>query len=906
MPDTNQPCFPTISEVESFITDYALPLSIAELNHISFLTHRGDNTLVLGQNTKYQATFQIGDDNTVHTDPTAASTRLQYTRQPTTDIFTRIIQDIASKTKDKISQHLNTFLDLNDINPNHQRHHPRTEALLKIYTNNQVQTSITAAAAAATNSITGDHIQDPSLAGYSALHQFLGPSKVNRAIHLAGANAVPEDLNTIAKHQKAFDDAHRANPNAVITWFSALYPSYEAPKHLDLSSIIQDAKTWFYNNCRKEGLEPTQKLWEVFTQLNPSAVRRCPPAARDSIYPLLCQRALDAGVQPPYSAVANLLSNPYALTMPAHDVQNYLRKSRNRADNHHSQKPQEDLWHDFAKAYLPSDITSPKQASPTRQKPPPNRKIPLTQHELAAILLSQETKEIIKQSATSVTLDIVPGQSLKLASQDEATPHLTVTKGALGRLDITSHNYSTMVCLMPNRGWNTRGLVQRTVTRAVTQHLTRNWKTIAPGPNYKRPTRQQTAEAVRHFLQNNHEQQNIPTDTELSIQMAQAITAMIDPNTLSMANSLAQRVSPEYYNLAADVRDHLSRLQQTNPGTVAWAFNQANPQEPINHPGQFITMTKQSMVEHGLHPANWKYSATLNANTMEAIVIDTSPSAATLILNQMAKYKAHPNAAIARHMATELIPSLLKHSTQSPSKEVLTANTEILTALMCVESHQAPTRASYTGQFHILNQSQEIKDYVLAKTLEGTLVNSTTWKGLVNASDRWHRQFRRTQMQKRWHKTVANRGGWYHASASALDQFQLGPCTLSALNNEKQLLEDSTDMNHCVFTYAPGCAAGNSRIFTVTEKGRKVATCQFLLDATNTWRTAQTRGHHNEHLPVEFLNLMETAATIYHQAWLEEHPHHQPSWYIKEDTGETASIIPGSHNDTFAHDNLPF
>lgn len=916
-----------MEEVKSFLHNHAVPNAARQLSHLSFIETPDKNCLVVGANTKLHSIIDIEPNGHINLSDHTRYIRIKQFQPQHLSLFAKAHDEISFRARSALSQEIQTFLNLNDSSHKQRNQDPKVQDLIQVYHSDQLREEINKASANVTNAITSGYVADPSRLGYSKLYQLIGKDRVSYALHVAGTSVILHQLNIINSHKQLIDQAHRINPNAVVAWFTALCPGDSEKYHPTTDSIIQEASTWFQDKCLKANLNNTQELWQVFTQLNPSAIRQFPSCMDEDAYSNLCQRVLEAGVTATYSAITNLIRESYLSDHTPTDVHNYLARSRRRADNPNAEEPQKALWQQFMRIQYPlytypSKSNTPARKTKTATHPKPSKKAPSKQ-QLASVLNTPQVQTIIKEASESITLATVPGIELSLNATGQDQPALLVQREPSGEITIHTRGYWTGGCTIPHpksqknsgHGWNTRGMVQAAATKAVHRFIKENWKDISPGPNLRRPSCTRIADAVRKILQNESKDNPPPfqTDDTLSEQMHEAMKSLVDLEAWTITGQLSIQTTPALYNMAATLNRHIPHLNQTNPGALIWAFTQTEPTGTIRHPGQLITMVKESMANHGLETRNWKFAATLHPDIMDTITRGAPRTAATILLNAMARNQATrnetPNTTVLRSMATELIPDLLEHEEQPAYPRTTTANTQTLASLMCQESHNIATTPASRGQHALLNEAQDIKDYVKAMNLQGIQIRSTTWNGIVQASNRWHRQLRREEMLHQWNMTIEQRQGWYHAWDSAIAETQVGEYTVTPLTDEKQLLQESTAMDHCVFDYASTCAKGQSRIFSITAHGQRIATSQIRQDTSNNWRVAQTRGPHNDPVPRDIERLMKQVLNLYQQEYDKPQqgrtgPGGPAHWYVNQETGQTSTTFP-VHQDLL-EDKLPF
>ena len=69
-------------------------------------------------------------------------------------------------------------------------------------------------------------------------------------------------------------------------------------------------------------------------------------------------------------------------------------------------------------------------------------------------------------------------------------------------------------------------------------------------------------------------------------------------------------------------------------------------------------------------------------------------------------------------------------------------------------------------------------------------------------------------------------------------------------------------MHHAVSGWTPKCTAGESRIFTIEQKGKPFATGEIIPEGEQ-WVVKQVKGFHNANPPQDAFNIMDEVALEY-------------------------------------------
>jgi chromosomal replication initiator protein len=119
------------------------------------------------------------------------------------------------------------------------------------------------------------------------------------------------------------------------------------------------------------------------------------------------------------------------------------------------------------------------------------------------------------------------------------------------------------------------------------------------------------------------------------------------------------------------------------------------------------------------------------------------------------------------------------------------------------------------------------------------------------ASERWH-----AELARRPFGAAASRADWTELIdyAPLPSHFEIGGFAFHALQTREALYDEGARMHHCVRLYSDRVAQGSSRIYSVRQDGRRIATLELVRTtrartATHRYVLAQLKGPHNSQPP---------------------------------------------------------
>ena len=669
-------------------------------------------------------------------------------------------------------------------------------------------------------------------------------------------------------------------------------------------------------------------LWNIFLNLPTEALKKVRLDNPNPYYIHLCKRTLETGKIPSYEATLVLLENPYILysAMPAL-VHCFIRHSANSAQQAtdelrllHAlvQTGKKNLkktgttsnltrlldgktasgaptWADLMDAATQDmkDFRIPKGKSKP-SIPKPKGKSSNTM-DARFLLQTPPGEDIVLMATEQPTWNTDPGHRLTLFTDNPETPLLIMEKTEQGTIithSATPLSNEPLLPVPPREGEkphsyiihrnNLRYLLKQEQNEIMAtpalQYVISNWQHIRPHPDIYRPNIKQIAWAVDYYINspdNDYQYSQDPMGTSKTIN--DALRAMTEPNTLADAADHVNSVTTYHYNAFLTLGNHMQQLCRTNPGAVSWAMNHARSSEPLNHPGQLVTLAKTSLAEAGMEPSNWKFIAKL-----EHPIIRDTPSSYTdklvILLNAMATSGTvlppdTPNVLMNTIITSAHRRMIHTDRNQVNTNQLTTTNLTTMLTLLCRED--SITEPQHPGFSNVMDQAMDILDYVVDLTHNGEPLRSTTWKGLSKASHHWHRNIRQQQILEEWEHILTNRrrkaSSWESLiGATTKREFQITP-----LLNQYQLFQESKEMNHCVAGYANQCASGD-RIFSIQRNGIKVATSQ-IRQTDQGWQEVQTRGRDNHPVSEDIKRVMQEIAKDY------EHAHRAEEQRLREE-----------------------
>ena len=293
-----------------------------------------------------------------------------------------------------------------------------------------------------------------------------------------------------------------------------------------------------------------------------------------------------------------------------------------------------------------------------------------------------------------------------------------------------------------------------------------------------------------------------------------------------------------------------------SPFVIAWIRNQYNRGiESYKHPGQAVAAVRDDLQRAGVNPSSWKSILRLSQHAVDTITKQPiKRNHIAVIFNSIAKYQV-------QDPSDEQIGSAKRVLGLSPSQ--IRKNDrdqwERVTALILRHDGSGDQREN----------EQQIADYVRSQTDQvhgGGPIASTTWGGLVKASDQWHRYRVHVAMRQRIEREMARNNGKIRAWNSLIPAQEIASMKVSPLTSVLDLYQEGQEMQHCVGSYGDHCQSGRSRIFSIRGGNGVRATVDLRRD-TGKWIPVQVRGVLNAKVSSEVAGIAEEIAKLYQGAW---------------------------------------
>ena len=355
----------------------------------------------------------------------------------------------------------------------------------------------------------------------------------------------------------------------------------------------------------------------------------------------------------------------------------------------------------------------------------------------------------------------------------------------------------------------------------------------------------------------------LPIDPYQAVQLTCQINKLVDLETWDIACTHGS-VHINQYNLIAAAREFIPDLRRHNPGALKWLLAYHARLEQVDHPGQVITLAKQSMFKNGLEPTNWKFAATLSEKLMEEATRTHTFQEAAAALNIIAARRIYPDPIALRFVMTHVIPRIeqLKR-THAGYSQLVDQNAHRLIALFLKDSTQREQDREQSN-----TQWYDLIDLIQHRSSLGAAIQSTTWRGALQQSQRWHREILNQVMQdfRPNNLELQNPQDPTPPWDSLIEQpVRIGTHTAIPLTSQADLNEESLALAHCVYQYTQVCRSGIARIFSIREGEKRIATTEIRF-IQGEWKTTQVRGYRNSAPTKKVQRAADQIASLYNQA----------------------------------------
>lgn len=898
-----------------------------------------ENTLVLRMNRDDYATIARNQDGTATADPSHIySHRVKHSHSP---LFTNSHQSLIHE----ISEFLKKFA--NDATGVRVDNHPELHQAGRHSLNETIHNT----ARSVITTLGNGHIQNSSRLGHTALRKLLGKEAIARTLKYFGALANIQDFNYQARNQEQLELAYQASPNALNLWLNHAKPADQLIPAPAPQVMIQQAKEHFiaaYNQTvgrmaayrnREEHVpaeisrEPTpEEAWDSFLQLNHTAINNHPNVLH--IFLRIARIAAMTGLNPRPGAMTAIIRHPnIALNSvhldlihrrlfietqgrrpiaPARELLSDIRdRAYGRSLTHQGEKTDiAGITPDTTLAGWASALDpewDPGDTEPARPKPRKPRRGPTnpTKSRVWELMESPAAQQFVDAIQAPVTIAAETPGTVSLINNLTATPALSFVKAQDGTISLESDpelHLPTKTGLPAPQDSpqapsapSTQGLVRDIQTQSLMDLVATLRKDQAMDLPASRTLHLSIMRAIEARP---HQFSGVPTDESESSQLQEAVRTLTDPATAGMCLTLTGDITLNHYNAAVRAGSSLTELTHTNPGAAAWALNTGILEQSVpEHPGQIIAGVKAQLHQLGLPDGLWRRTATLDPRLVHtALRTARSQHAAVTAIIALAQAANSPE------------PSHLTHIIQNVTNSARQDHhSHYITKLAIQESqkwgHETPKEFQ--------KNAHTILDYLANLRNKEEAPSQKSWRKLLRASERWHRQIDEQRAQADWDQRLVRTNGRYSAWNSLIERKTIADYTFQALTDELQLMQETARMRHCVAGYGHSCATGESRIFQVFHQGNHLGTTEIAPDTlseTGTWTQTQTKGYKNADIGLQATLAANLLAKEYSRLFASApEPHHR--WEKVTQVPEHPMPYPTAYRDLNAdpfQDPLPF
>ena len=320
-------------------------------------------------------------------------------------------------------------------------------------------------------------------------------------------------------------------------------------------------------------------------------------------------------------------------------------------------------------------------------------------------------------------------------------------------------------------------------------------------------------------------------------------------------DEFAKMIRPNATTLPAVVDDS---KEFTNAFVVAWVRNQYNrTMDSYKHPGQAVAAVRSDLQRSGVDLSNWKRISRLDPCVVDTIIgYPEKRNHTATIFNAIAKYQV-------QNPSNEQIMSARRILGRSPGQIMREARSQWERVVALV--------LRYDGNRDDEQRENEwqVADYVrsqIDRAHGGRPITSTTWGGLVKASNLWHQDRVHVEMQRRIGREAAQNQGMIRTWNSLIPAQEIASMQVSPMVSILDLYREGRDMRNCVGSYGDQCHSGRSRIFSIRGSDRTAATVE-LQRIDSKWVVSQVKGMLNAKVSPEVTGIAKEIAKLYQNAW---------------------------------------
>ena len=349
-----------------------------------------------------------------------------------------------------------------------------------------------------------------------------------------------------------------------------------------------------------------------------------------------------------------------------------------------------------------------------------------------------------------------------------------------------------------------------------------------------------------------------------TVALENAVRGLIDPEIYERSKDASGTVFVDRYQRVASGGSALASIGTTNPAVAAFVADDRGPDvREYEHPGEVIENVRNTLIRYGFDKSNWKRVSKLDPASMERIISKPlSKSAATTLLNAIGKYQIQDPTDDQIDVARAIAKQYSIHIRRSISPRREQAERAVGLAMRYDGGWEdAVERKRIIG---------EVGDYVANRVSRDQPITSTTWNGLVQASERWHRDQVHDEMRRRIEAERArNEGkirGWNSLVLNTQIERSGTTYTVSPLTDASMLHREGAEMRHCVGSYGGTCYDGQSRIFSIQGDDGEKATVE-LQKRSGQWTPIQVKGPHNDVVSSGMNQVVKEVSKQYQEAW---------------------------------------
>ena len=697
----------------------------------------------------------------------------------------------------------------------------------------------------------------PRALARNSMRKLLDPEEYAETMRIAGARATLREHTIIRWDRNRVREAHRQNPNAALIWITS--PNMENPIKYRTPSpekMIGDIRETMTRLAR--GLGNPQEIWDTFTRLPPGGVNRNPDM-NPWAGVMIANLALKAGAMPSPMATMRIRLEVLERSQESPVTLGFIRESARpeRASREEQRRLLEEYRNLQPRRISIRDMQRLRAATESAARPIPWEDLAPTPRpkraghpmptaspgEIREFLDSPDGDALEGIARESVQVLARPGESLILTARGHREPALHLERGPGGRILRRSGKNNQKITL-PGAweketegrltGW---GIWEQTAASAGGEWLEQAWT-----GERKLPRRQGLVQPILQAIR----RRGAWKAGDIDRQIQEGLRDMTDPDILARALRLAgkDQITLDQHNIACLGVEETRRLEALNPGALAWCMERMTGTEELRHPGQIIQEARRGLEASGVDPDHWRTISRLSMENMRR-ALDRPPEETRELLNLMGEARLQPGPA----QLETLGRAARAGSRSNPRDKTLL----LMTRLLGPQAEEIPP------------EWEAVRDYVNHVHREEGTIGSRTWRTLAERAREWHRNTRRANLEQQWDRMMERRGGRVLAWESLLGPQQLDRVTVTPLTDERMLLEESIEMQHCVFSYGENAHDGHSRIFAMSRDGDRLATMEITRHG-GTWKVNQVRGRRNHQVGPELQQAALEVAMMYNRA----------------------------------------